>query len=117
MLTIMLLTAALFADPDLTPAPPLHAVTRLGIAPLTPEQYDTIYANMLQAAKLAHLANPDAVAVKRSEAFRVKDYPTGLSIKQRRRLYRLELKWVEAEKDRRNRMASIKVLEAMRARP
>lgn len=119
MITTLLLAAALSAspakpDPDLTPARPLASITRLGIAPLTPEQYDATYAVMLQNAKLAHLEKPDAVAMQRSEAFRIKDYPAHWSLNQRYKLYRLELKWIEAEKDRRNRMDSRRVLEAMR---
>ncbi len=116
-MTIMFAVILLWqsADPDLTPIPPPLAIRRLGIKPWMPEEYDASYAVMVQNAKLAQAEKPHAVAIQGTEAQRMKAYPAKLSMRQKKRLYRLELKWIEAEKDRRNRVASLRVLETLKA--
>jgi hypothetical protein len=93
---------ALSASPDASqPAPPLPAIARLGITPWTLDDYEASYAAKLQNARLAGKPNPEKIAVRETENHRLREYPSELSVKKRKRLYRLELAWIEKERARR----------------
>ena len=76
---------------------------------------DAGYAVMLQNAKLAQAEKPHAVAMRDAQKFRMKSCPSKMPLGQTRRLHQLELKWIEAEKDRRTGSCLItRVLKALK---
>ncbi len=106
MIAAMILAIALAADPasppaTSKPAPFPAAVVKLGIQPFTLEAHDASYETKLQNARNAGTPDPEKLAEHETELHRISEYPGSMKIGQKKRLYRLELQWIERERARR----------------
>lgn len=105
MIAAMIVAVALAADPVAPaaskPAPFPPAIVKLGIQPFTLEAHDSSYEAKLQNARNAGKPDPEKLAARETESHRLSEYPGAMKIGQKRRLYRLELQWIEKERARR----------------
>lgn len=99
--------------PSETPEPPLKVIARYKLPPFGPDEFDQSYEAKLQNARLASPKYADARALAETESARIAQYPGHLSMGQRERLYRLELKWIERERKRRDDLVAWDVLDRL----